>query len=635
MAKYLIAEEGLLKGLILIIENKDEYKIGRDPDLVDFVLDDSSVSRKHALIYKEDDSLFITDLSHTNPTTVNGQAIGESQVLNEGDIVQVGKTSFRYTENKPDEELLEKLIPKIDENLEPFTSPNGDIETIVENGEEKPENAGEIKEAITPEEENVETIIQKPEEKEESPYDTIFEEEAEEELPFNLISENALILKVISGSNAGAEFSMDKGESYIIGKDSKSCSIVFNDLSVSKEHAKITVDQEGKCFIEDLGSRNGVIVNSKKIDKQEELTTKDLILLGTTTFVIIDPKEAQETLYALVPPSYEEILKEEEITEEKKEEAFGEEKKRADWRKVIIPPKHLIISGSIVIILFIMFITFFSLFKSNRVEIVKKEPLEEIEKALEKFKDVQFSFNPANGKLFLVGHVLTAIDQQELMYNIDAIDFIESTENNIIIDEYVWKNINDILNDNPEFRSVSVHSAEAGLFIASGYVQSTNDIEKLSDYLKANFPYYDKLQNKVVIEDVLKTEIEGMIISRGLGALSYQLASGEVILAGRYSMEDASSFEKFLDQLKKVDGVRSIKNAAIKTTPDMARINLSSRYRITGVVTNEEKKVVSVIANNKLINVDGFLDGMKVTEISTNSIYLEKDGLKYKIDYIR
>lgn len=634
MAKYLIAEEGLLKGLILIIENKDEYKIGRDPDLVDFVLDDSSVSRKHALIYKEEDNLCITDLSHTNPTSVNGLPISDFQILNEGDIVQIGKTSFRYTEKKPDEEELEKLSPKIDEDLEAFTSPNGEVETIVENGEEKEESeVDEIKESVSPEEENVE-ILKKPQEKEESPYDTIFEEETEEELPFNVVSENALILKVLSGSNAGAEFAMDKGESYIIGKDPKTCSIVFNDLSVSKEHAKISVDQDGKCLIEDLGSRNGVIVNSKKIDKKEELTTKDLILLGSTTFVIIDPKEAQETLYALAPPSYEEILKEEELTEEKKE-ALGEETKVIDWRKIVIPPKHLIISGSIIIVLFIMFISFFSLFKSSKVEIAKKEPIEEIQKALDKFKGVQFSFNPANGKLFLVGHVLSAVDQQELMYNIDAIEFVESTENNIIIDEYVWKSINDLLNDNAPYRSVNVHSSQPGQFIASGYVQGANDLERLSDYLKANFPFYDKLQNKVVIEDVLKTEIEGMIISRGLGAISYQLASGEVILAGRYSMDDATSFEKFLDQLKKIDGVRSIKNAAIKTTPDMARINLSQRYKITGIVTNEGKKVVSVIANDKLINIDGFLDGMKVTEITANTIYLEKDGLKYKIDYIR
>ena len=78
-----------------------------------------------------------------------------------------------------------------------------------------------------------------------------------------------------------------------------------------------------------------------------------------------------------------------------------------------------------------------------------------------------------------------------------------------------------------------------------------------------------------------------------------------------------------------------VKDAAIKTTPDMARIDLSNKYKITGVIASDHKKITSVIANNKLVTLNSFLDGMKITEIKPNTIYLEKDGLKYKIDYIR
>ena len=62
---------------------------------------------------------------------------------------------------------------------------------------------------------------------------------------------------------------------------------------------------------------------------------------------------------------------------------------------------------------------------------------------------------------------------------------------------------------------------------------------------------------------------------------------------------------------------------------------LSQKYKISGVVTSDHKNIISIVVNNKLINVNGFLDGLKVTEIKPNTIYLEKDGLKYKIDYIR
>jgi type III secretion system YscD/HrpQ family protein len=664
MAKYLIAEEGLLKGLLFILEDKEEYKIGRDPDLVDFVLEDPSCSREHALIFKEDGEFFITDLSHTNPTSINGNALTDAYLMKEGDRVQIGKTIFKYSSNKPEKE---EVIPeeKVPDEYSPIIESKPGDETIFEGAKEEvkeEKKEGQLEETKlnleeeqpkeeeqpqltteeekrdqeqeekkeSPEEKNIESIATTPEGKEPDSYDTIFEEETSEEHPFNIVTENSLILKVISGSNAGAEFGMDRGKSYILGKDPSSCNIVFNDLSVSKEHAKITVEEDGSCYIEDLDSRNGVIVNSKKIDKKRQITSKDIIALGSTIFVVIDPLEAQETLYAPLAGAYEVTT---EAVAEK--EAPGEEEKATDWRKLIIPKNHLIIASSFILVLFVIFLTFFSLFRSEKIEIAPKDPVKEIKKALEKFPGVQFSFNPAGGNLFLIGHVLTAIDQQELTYNINAIPFIDNIENNIIIDEYVWKNTNDLLSSNPLWRSVNVHSYTPGLFVASGYVQSPQQMEALANYLKTNFPYVDKLQNKVVIEDVLKTEIEGMIISRGLSAISYELASGELILAGRYAMDDEKSYQKLLDELKKLDGIRSIKNAAIKTTPDMARIDLTGKYKISGIVTSDHNKIISVVANSRLINLNGFLDGMKVTEIKPNTIYLEKDGLKYKIDYIR
>lgn len=645
MTKYLIATEGLLKGLILSLEDKDEYRIGRDPEIADLLLSDPSVSREHALIFKKDANFYIKDLTHTNPTFVNDELIIDSHLLEEGDEIKIGKTTFEYSSTPPEEKKEEdsekgdeRLLSEETKNLETIIEP---IEPEDKESEEKKESLnieepikGEIVEeekVSSQEENNLKTIKQKAEEEDISAYDTIFEEETEEEVPFNLISENAFILKVISGSNAGAEFGMEKGRSYIIGKNPSSCDIVFNDLSVSKEHAKITIDSEGLCYIEDLGSKNGVIVNSKKIDTKEIISSKDLIVLGATTFIVLDPSQIQETLYAIPPPAYEEKV------EEKKEEGIAVEAKEEEtsWHKLIIPKKHLVIAGSLFTILFIIFMTFFSLFTSKKVETKHKEPNEEIKKAIEKFSDVQFSYNPAIGKLFLVGHILTAIDEQELLYNLQAVPFIESVENNIIIDEYVWKNMNDLLNSNTSWRSANIHSPKAGVFLVSGYVQSADQLTALSDYLKANFPYVDRLQNKVVIEDVLKSEIAGLIISNGLSAISYQLASGEVILAGRYAKEDSSTYEKLLDQLKKLDGIRSVKNAAVATTADLARIDLTAKYRITGIITSDDKKPVSVVANNKLINVDSSLDGMKITEIRENTIYLEKDGLKYKIDYIR
>ena len=49
MAGYLIGEEGPLAGLILRFDEGTEWSLGRDPDIVGIVLEDSMVSRKHVI----------------------------------------------------------------------------------------------------------------------------------------------------------------------------------------------------------------------------------------------------------------------------------------------------------------------------------------------------------------------------------------------------------------------------------------------------------------------------------------------------------------------------------------------------------------------------------------------------------
>ena len=72
-----LAQEGPLKGLILNFDEGTEWIVGRDPDQADIILEDNTVSRKHALIYKTADGLFIKNLSTTNPVEVNEDVMNE------------------------------------------------------------------------------------------------------------------------------------------------------------------------------------------------------------------------------------------------------------------------------------------------------------------------------------------------------------------------------------------------------------------------------------------------------------------------------------------------------------------------------------------------------------------------------
>ncbi len=74
----------------------DDFKIGRLPEN-DLVLDDSNVSRVHALIFRDPDGKYwIKDLHSTNGTYINGARISKKRLLDR-DAIAIGNTliSFR------------------------------------------------------------------------------------------------------------------------------------------------------------------------------------------------------------------------------------------------------------------------------------------------------------------------------------------------------------------------------------------------------------------------------------------------------------------------------------------------------------------------------------------------------------
>ena len=65
MGAEFIAEEGVLKGLILSLESGEEWTIGRDPDLCTIVIEDPKASRLHARVRKTEVGYSIENLSTT------------------------------------------------------------------------------------------------------------------------------------------------------------------------------------------------------------------------------------------------------------------------------------------------------------------------------------------------------------------------------------------------------------------------------------------------------------------------------------------------------------------------------------------------------------------------------------------
>jgi type III secretion system YscD/HrpQ family protein len=629
MPAHLIAEEGPQRGLILNLEDGAEWTIGRDPDTCDLVVEDGTVSRKHARLNKTSDGVYFKNLSRVNPSLVNDEEQSEPILLKEGDRIQVGNTVFVYSEKEPPNvEVPPAKSNKKQAKKGAYDDIFGDLEQTDSPAQELPKAPSDP--AIESEEPRIPPAPPKPEM---TAYDTIFEDTGgEEDLPFNLISEAPLMLKVIAGPNAGAEIGIEKGRVYTIGKDPNSCDIVFQDLSVSRNHARLSVNPDGVIDIEDLGSKNGTAVNGSVITERRAITPQDLVALGTTVFMIVDREAPQETIYSPMVSSYESPKIPE--SEEPRAEEIEEKKEPRNWKAEPIPMRYWILGGSAAAIFLIMFLSFFSLFKSQGIEVAQKEPLAEIKEALAKFTDVQFSYNPGSGKLFIVGHVLTTVEYQEMNYRLDQISFISSVQDNVVIDEGVWRTMNDVISDNPAWRGVSIHSPTAGKFVASGYIASVDEAAKLYEYLTVNFPYLDRLENNVVVEQTLNTQLQSIIAQQNLGAVTFQFSNGNLVLSGMYSQDMETEFKKLLKDLNAIKGVTSVKNFAVAAHPNKAGIDLSQQYQITGTSTYDGRGY-SVVMNGKIYTLGDQVDGMKITSIETSTILLEKDGLKYKIDYIR
>lgn len=568
MTAFLTAQEGILAGTILSLEEgENEWVIGRDPDLCSLLIEDPTVSRKHLQIHKHEGRFIVENLSLVSPARLNGMILEQPRSLKEGDILELGAISLTFSIEQA--ATQEPLAPSL---------------------------------SFTP---------------------------LKESLSFFDSTDSRWMLKVISGSQQGAEFFLHPGQEYTIGKDPSVVDVCLYDTSISKEHARLFLSEdEEELFIEDLASRNGTFINGAKIEQKTAVFSGDLITLGTTSFLTIDRQAAQETIYA---PQFAKETAEEQPSEDQVAETELVAKKK-DWHDISVPKRHLIFAGLFALIVISSFGAIASLFHGETIVVNEREQADLLEEAMKPYPAITYSFNPSTEKLFLSGHVLSNLEHERLIYMLKNIPFLAGIEDSLIIDEQVWENMNALLATNSAWRSVLIQSMRPGLFVVRGYVATQDDLSALSDYLGLNFPYQDKLQQQVVVASNIELQIQNRLLEKGFASISFKFTGGDLLLSGRVNHKDKEAFEKTASELGKIEGVRFVKNFVIFTNEQTGSVDLSANYKVRGF-SEVGNKVDSVLVGDKIYRTGDSLDGMIITSLSPQSIFLEKDGVQYRIDY--
>jgi pSer/pThr/pTyr-binding forkhead associated (FHA) protein len=206
--------------------------MGRDQNN-DIQIPLSTVSRNHCIIFNESGEWYVEDLRSTHGTVHNGKQVGAGgkKLLRNGDIIEL--VHFKITFQHGGNELLSE------------------------------DYSAEKTEALA------QKMVQ----------EVLASIGKDTEVPY---------LRVMNGPDEGVTFKLMPDMSEVVVGRGNDCDFQINDANISRRHAVIRRDWSD-ITIEDLGSKNGVVVNDKKIKGTHSLRDAAEILLGAVQLTFIDP----------------------------------------------------------------------------------------------------------------------------------------------------------------------------------------------------------------------------------------------------------------------------------------------------------------------------------------------------------
>lgn len=97
-------------------------------------------------------------------------------------------------------------------------------------------------------------------------------------------SPQKLRLKVVGGNAAGMVIEVQ--EELVIGRQAGGDGSLGSDIEISRQHARVYSDSDGRFGIEDLGSTNGTFINGRLLEGRATLEAGDRIEVGASALVV-------------------------------------------------------------------------------------------------------------------------------------------------------------------------------------------------------------------------------------------------------------------------------------------------------------------------------------------------------------
>jgi len=251
--------------------------IGRQPG-IPLLIDHDSVSRLHAEISYVDGQYVLRDLGSANGTFVNTTPLppGSAHPLQMGDRLQFGRVTYLFQVEQPT--LATRRASSSETGMKTRLAPHA-------TGFYEPSAAQGLPASSSQPLLKADGSLLLP--------------GAQEAVPAGIVAtfqDSPVLIALLQGHPQ--IFLLSTGKTLTIGRD-KENTIVLPNMSASRKHAEVFSSGNG-FYIRDLGSSNGVRINSIRIDNPYRLAHGDRILIGGTTLYFLH-QQSDEAPRLLVP----------------------------------------------------------------------------------------------------------------------------------------------------------------------------------------------------------------------------------------------------------------------------------------------------------------------------------------------